>query len=279
MTDSPALPVLSGICVHWQNEAELAELLGARRNRGSTRGGRQRRLPALFAMPPGARLRARRNLASAAVNAGSAATRGRGAHPQPRCAGEAPSTLIAGFAASPTTAGLAPRLLGGRRGPVQRWAHSHLARVAASVAFSRAPALGRTVAGAAVEQPAVCALALRRSALGGDRWLRCGLSGVVRDVDLAVRLRERGGAEVLARGGFRHGLDPVPRLGYSRFPLDLRSQFAALCAASRRARSCFARSLPIGAILRLLALLLASRGGLARGGRRRGRCCGLQRQR
>ncbi|MEO8503121.1 MAG: glycosyltransferase family 2 protein [Acidobacteriota bacterium] len=273
MADSPAPPALSAICVHWQNEAELAELLASwpadpRFELVVVDNGATKDLPA---MPPGARvLEPGRNLGfGGGVNAGLAATRGSLVlilNPDARPEAGALEALIDEFAASPATAGLAPRLRGADGALQYTWQLGRIPTLPALLlqalflAGRSGPAL-EPAAGTAVEQPAACALALRRSALeaiGGfdaefyPAWFE--------DVDLAVRLRQRGAVlRYWPDAVFRHGLgSSVPSLGYGRFlwiydrnlARYVRKHHGTAAAASLRVL------LPIGAILRLLALPL-----------------------
>lgn len=225
-------PLLSGIVVHWRNEAELAGLFAAwprdpRFELVVVDNGSEEPFPEL---PAGVRrIAPARNLGFAGgVNAGLAATQADlvlllnpDAHPLPG----ALDALLAGFAAHPEAAGLAPRLRGPDGASQHRWQLRPLPGVTRLLlqAFFVPPAGGpRTEPPAAtpVEQPAAAALALRRKTLvdiGGmdaafyPAWFE--------DVDLARRLRDRG-ARLLywPSAELVHGLgSSVPRLGYGRF--------------------------------------------------------------
>jgi N-acetylglucosaminyl-diphospho-decaprenol L-rhamnosyltransferase len=136
--------------------------------------------------------------------------------------------LIEGFAAHPEAAGLAPRLAGADQQPQFAW---QLRRLPSAWNVLRQtlpwPIAGRGTGlaaepppGAAVEQPAAAALALRRQALadaGGldERFYPAWFE----DVDLARRLRQRGGVLLYwPAARFRHALgSTVSRLGYGPF--------------------------------------------------------------
>jgi GT2 family glycosyltransferase len=186
--------------------------------------------------PPVRMLRPGRNLGFAGgVNAGVAASRAPlllllnpDVLPEPG----ALDGLLAGFAAHPEAAGLAPRLADEDGRPQLAW---QLRRVPSlwgclrqtlpwptADGACRAPARPAVepAAGTPVEQPAAAALALRREALiaaGGfdERFHPAWFE----DVDLARRLRQAG-ARLLywPAARFRHALgSTVPRLGYGRF--------------------------------------------------------------
>jgi N-acetylglucosaminyl-diphospho-decaprenol L-rhamnosyltransferase len=227
---------LAGIVVHWRNEAQLAALLAAWPaadprfallvvdNSGTASEA---------AAPAGVRwLRPGRNLGfGGGVNFGVAAT---GAPlvlllnpdvvPEPG----ALESLLAGFAAHPEAAGLAPRLSGPAGEPQFSWQLHRLPALADCLrqtlpwpgAGTAAGPRSEPPAGSAVEQPAAAALALRRAALaavGGfdprfqPAWFE--------DVDLALRLRTAGLPLLYwPAARFRHGLGgTVAQLGYGRF--------------------------------------------------------------
>lgn len=119
--------------------------------------------------------------------------------------------LLAGFAAWPDAAGLAPRLLGAAGEPQAGWQLRPLPRAAELLLHSllfdprRRGGASEPAAGADVEQPAAAALALRRDALervGGldprfhPAWFE--------DVDLARRLRDRGSIAYVHYATFEH---------------------------------------------------------------------------
>jgi GT2 family glycosyltransferase len=223
-------PRLSGIVVHWHNEAWLARLVAAwpsdpRFELVVVDNGSREPLPAgaYRRLEPGTNLGF-----GGGMNAGVQAARGElllllnpDAPPEPG----ALEALLAGFAAHPEAAGLAPRLVGEDGTPQFAWQLRRLPRAWELVAQSLflAPALGPPVepaGGTAIEQPAAAALAIRRSAfeaVGGfdpryhPAWFE--------DVDLAQRLRARGEPLLYWPSAvFRHGQGAsVPVLGYGVF--------------------------------------------------------------
>lgn len=240
------LPALAGIVVHWRDEARLAALTAAW-PRDDPRfelvvvdnsGSADMSADSIGdpGDPAGASrvrlLRPGRNLGFAGgVNAGVAASRA----PlllllNPDAVPElgALERLIEGFAAHPEAAGLAPRLAGADQQPQFAW---QLRRLPSAWNVLRQtlpwPIAGRGTGlaaepppGAAVEQPAAAALALRRQALadaGGldERFYPAWFE----DVDLARRLRQLGGVLLYwPAARFRHALgSTVRRLGYGPF--------------------------------------------------------------
>ena len=187
LSDHPAqVPILAGIVVHWRSEDDLAGLLRSwpagdpRFELVVVDNGSAGPLPApLSPTSAGASAAVRllqpgRNLGfGGGVNAGLAATRAPlvlilnpDAWPEPG----ALDALLAGFAAHPDAAGLAPRLIGPDGTPQWRWQLRPLpglGRLLAQALFL--PAAGgprrEPPAGARIGQPAAAALALRRSAL------------------------------------------------------------------------------------------------------------------
>ena len=147
------------------------------------------------------------------------------ANPDVRPEPGALEALLAGFAAHPDAAGLAPRLVGADGAPQTAWQLRALPRPAQLLQHTLFRDAGRgaavePTAGAAVAQPAAAALALRRSAwesLGGfdstfhPAWFE--------DVDLARRLADVGGTIAYwPAATFRHGLGgSVVPLGYGAF--------------------------------------------------------------
>ena len=134
-------------------------------------------------------------------------------------------SLLQGMAEHPEAAGLAPRLLSDDGSSQAAWQLRRLPTLGTLLGYccfidSRA---GREPpAGAQVEQPAACALLLRREvfdAVGGmdasfwPAWFE--------DVDLAHRLKDRGKTiRYWPDAEFRHGLGAsVARLGYGPFLL------------------------------------------------------------
>lgn len=267
-----ANPAMSVIVVHWRAEQDLAALLGATPvderlevvvvdNSGTT------------SLPPAARLR----LVTPGRNLGFGGGANLGAsiaaaplllivNPDVRPEPGAFDALLAGFAALPDAAGIAPRLVGVDGAPQTAWQLRELPRVGqllqhalfrdASRGVTTEPAAGRSVA-----QPAAAALALRRSAwerLGGfdstfhPAWFE--------DVDLARRLAGAGGSIAYwPEATFRHGLGgSVAPLGYGAFLWHyhrnlgryLRKHHGRAWAAAARVL------LVVGATLRALALPL-----------------------
>lgn len=282
-------PLLSGVVVHWGGSEPLEELLAAwpRDSRFELVVVDNAGVPDLTLASgcSGRILRPGRNLGFAGgANAGAAAARGArllflnsDAVPEPG----ALEALLAGFAHHPDAAGLAPRLESPEGEGQWRWQLRDLPSPAALLAHTLfLPAGGRRSAepepGAAVEQPAAAALALTREAFDRVGGFDAGFHPAwFEDVDLARRLRAAG---LVLRyhpsARFRHRLGAsVASLGYGPF-LWVYSRnlmrYLALHHGAGWARA--ARLLlPIGALLRLLALPLRrprrarSRGSAARG--------------
>ena len=134
-------------------------------------------------------------------------------------------SLIRGMEQHPEAAGLAPRLLNEDGAPQAGWQLRKLPRLRTLLGyccFVEPGPMPEPPAGSPVEQPAACALLLRRDvfeAVGGmdegfwPAWFE--------DVDLARRLREQGDQVLYwPDATFRHGLGAsVPRLGYGPFLL------------------------------------------------------------
>jgi GT2 family glycosyltransferase len=227
--DTPP-PLLSGIVVHWRNEAELSELIAAwpddpRFELIVVDNGSEGGLPTgkFRLVAPGENLGF-----GGGANAGAVVAGGEillflnpDAHPEPG----ALERLVEGFRGLPDAAGLAPKLLGREGGSQHRWQLRPLPSPGTLLLQTLLIPAGRgsakePVAGARVEQPAAAALALRREAFeraGGfdpeffPAWFE--------DVDLAKRL---GGAGLTLHywpaAVFSHGLgSSVPRLGYGPF--------------------------------------------------------------
>ena len=268
--DPADVPLLAGIVVQWRSEADLAGLLRSwpaadpRFELVVVDNGSPPPPPApsptslSSAAAPGAvrLLQPGRNLGfGGGVNAGLAATRAPrvlilnpDAWPEPG----ALDALLAGFAAHPEAAGLAPRLIGPDGTPQWAWQLRPLpglGRLLAQALFL--PAAGgprrEPPAGARIGQPAAAALALRRSALempdspsagptgapaiatsqGASRAPRGSTFGFderfhpawFEDVDLARRLAAAGRPLLYWPDAvFRHRLGgSVPALGYGRF--------------------------------------------------------------
>ena len=267
------LPLLSGVVVHWRDEAALADLLRAwpedpRFELVVVDNGSE---PPLRDLGPHTAAR----LVSPGQNLGFAGAANRGAreargevllllNPDARPDPGALTALLDGFRAHPEAAGLAPRLHG-PGGDVQwRWQLKPLpgpARLALEALFLPAAAGPRREppAGAEVAQPAAAALALKREAweeMGGmdprfhPAWFE--------DVDLARRL-DRAGLPVLywPAARFRHALgSTVPRLGFPAFLwLYYRSLVRYLAKHHGRGWAAVARLLlPLGMGLRLALL-------------------------
>lgn len=263
--------LLSGIVVHWQNEEALAELVAAwprdpRFELIVVDNGSARPLPA----GPYA-------LLSPAVNLGFAGGANLGfematapavllLNPDARPEPGALEHLLAGLAAHPEAAGLAPRLVGHDGRPQFAWQLRRLPRLGSLLAQAvfLAPRLGpkaEPAAGAPVEQPAAAALLLRRSAweaVGGfdERFHPAWFE----DVDLASRLREHGlTLRYWPAAVFRHQLGAsVPRLGYGLFLWIYDRNLLRYTARhhGRPAALAMRGALALGALSRLAALPL-----------------------
>ena len=283
-----AEPRLAGVVVHWRNEAELAELLAAwprdpRFELVVVDNGSSGEFPTL---PPGARrIDSKGNLGFAGgVNAGVAATSADLVlilNPDARPLPGALDALLAGFAAHPEAAGLAPRLRGTDGALQHRWQLRPLPSAGRLLlqAFFLPGASGprdEPATGTPVEQPAAAALALRRRVFAEAGGMDTAFFPAwFEDVDLARRLRDRG-ARLLywPTAEFVHGLgSSVPRLGYGRFLWIYNRNLTRYLA---RHHGDFAAALagPLiaaGALLRLLLLPLrrptraATRAEAARG--------------
>lgn len=226
----PSIPTLSGVVVHWRNEAELAGLIAGwpedpRFELIVVDNGSEGELPTgkYRLVAPG------ENLGFAGgANAGAAVARGEillflnpDAHPQPG----ALDRLIEGFSALPDAAGLAPKLLGEEGGSQHRWQLRPLPSPGTLLLQTLLIPAGKgprteTAAGARVEQPAAAALAIRRSAFERVGGFDAGFFPAwFEDVDLAKRMSQPGMAlHYWPAAVFRHGLgSSVPRLGYGPF--------------------------------------------------------------
>jgi GT2 family glycosyltransferase len=229
-------PLLSGVVVHWRNEDLLAELIAAWPrdprfellvvDNGSTVTTLAQSVPdtaAVRLISPG------RNLGFAGgANAGVEASRAPivlllnpDAVPEPG----ALDALLAGFAALPDAAGLAPRLTGADGELQWRWQLRRLPVAweavlqALFLPFPR-PLAAEPAAGAAVEQPAAAALALRRAALARAGGLdESFFPAWFEDVDLARRMAAAGLVlRYWPAARFRHHLgSTVAELGYGPF--------------------------------------------------------------
>ncbi len=226
-------PVLSAVAPHWHDEEHLDVLVrdwprdarfelivvdnGSDDDPGELAANRSN----VRVLDPG------RNLGfGAAVNRGAAEAGGdlililnTDAVPEPG----ALDTLVDGMAKHPAAAGLAPRLLGADDATQASWQLRRLPTLRTLIGyccFVEPTPAPEPAAGTAVEQPAACALLLRRSAFenagGMDQrfwpaWFE--------DVDLARRLADQGERVLYwPKAVFRHGLGAsVPRLGYGAF--------------------------------------------------------------
>lgn len=220
-------PWLSGVVVHWRNEEHLARLTAA--------WPRDPRFELIVVdngssspleLGPARLVRPGRNLGfGGGANAGAAEARGAILlilNPDAVPEEGALDRLLEGFEALPDVAGLAPRLVGPQGESQAGW---QLRRLPSpwQLLLQTFPVAGSSQSGsepepgAAVEQPAAAALALRREAFDGfdegfhPAWFE--------DVDLAVRLKKRGLVlRYWPAAVFRHGLgSTVPTLGYGRF--------------------------------------------------------------
>lgn len=224
-------PLLTGIIVHWHNEEPLAELTAA--------WPRDPRFELLvvdngssgpLSLGPARLLQPGRNLGFAAgANAGIAEARAPIVlllNPDAVPDEGALDQLLAGFAACPDAAGLAPRMTGPAGEPQFAWQLRRLPS-SAELLLHALPLGGlqggvraEPSAGALVEQPAAAALALRRDAVEGIGGLDAGFwPAWFEDVDLARRLASAGHVlRYWPAARFRHGLGgTVPRLGYGPF--------------------------------------------------------------
>ncbi len=222
--------LLSGVVVHWANEEDLVRLIAAWPRDGRfellvvDNSGTAPALPAFVR-----RLEPGHNLGFAGgVNAGVRAARSDvllllnpDACPEPGALEE----ILSGLAARPDAAGIVPRLLGTDGESQARWQLRPLPTACTLLLQTLfVPAgqgsLAEPPSGAAIEQPAAAALALRRRSLdlvGGldeqffPAWFE--------DVDLASRLRSAGLRLVYwPAARFRHGLGAsLPKLGYGPF--------------------------------------------------------------
>lgn len=216
--------------VHWHNEELLADLAAA--------WPQDPRFELLVVdngssapLPPGLRvLRPGTNLGFAGgANAGVAEAKGEIVlilNPDAISEAGALENLLAGFAAWPDAAGLAPRLVGPDGQPQFAWQLRRLPSPL-NLVLQAFPGFGgvsqggtEPEAGAVVEQPAAAALAFRREALAAVGGFDAGFFPAwFEDVDLARRLQDRGLVlRYWPAARFRHGLgSTVPRLGYGRF--------------------------------------------------------------
>jgi N-acetylglucosaminyl-diphospho-decaprenol L-rhamnosyltransferase len=270
---------LSGVAVHWRSAADLAALLAAWPedprfelvvvdNSGDAP-----------APPPRGNVRLLRpgaNLGFAGgAGAGAAAARGAvllflnpDAHPEPG----ALAALLAGFAAHPEAAGLAPRLLTPHGVPQFAWQLRRLPSAGTLLAQALLLPVTRAAraeppAGAAVEQPAGAALALRREAYAAVGGFDAGFHPAwFEDVDLARRLADAGRPLLYWPDAvFRHlGGGTIPTLGFGRFLWTYHRHLGRYLARHHgRAPAALARWLTAGAALARLLLVPLRRPGLA----------------
>lgn len=226
-------PILTAVAPHWHDEEHLATLVrdwprDARFELIVVDNGSDGDLTELAADRSNVRaLEPGRNLGfGAAVNRGATEAGGdlililnTDAVPEPG----ALDTLVEGMANHPDAAGLAPRLLGPDDVAQAAWQLRRLPTLRTLVGyccFVEPAPLPEPASGTPVEQPAACALLLRRStfesagAMDERFW-----PAWFEDVDLARRLADRG-EQILywPDAVFRHGLGAsVPRLGYGAF--------------------------------------------------------------
>ncbi len=134
-------------------------------------------------------------------------------------------SLVRGMEEHRDAGGLAPRLVdegGASQAGWQLRRLPDLRTLLGYCCFVEPRALREPPAGSPVEQPAACALLLRRNAFDAAGWMDEQFwPAWFEDVDLARRLRERGATIRYWPGAtFRHGLGAsVARLGYGPFLL------------------------------------------------------------
>ena len=228
-------PILTALAPHWHDEDNVA-LLAQRWPRDERfeliviDNGSAEDLSGLGADRTNVKvLDADRNLGfAAAVNLGAASTAGplllilnTDARPE----SGALESLVRGMEEHAEAAGLAPRLVdedGASQAGWQLRRLPNLRTLLGYCCFVEPRALREPPAGSPVEQPAACALLLRRNAFDAvGRMDEAFWPAWFEDVDLARRLRE-GGVTIRywPDAAFRHGLGAsVPRLGYGPFLL------------------------------------------------------------
>jgi GT2 family glycosyltransferase len=226
--------LLAGVVAHWHGEDDLERLLAAwprdpRFELVVVDNGSTRLAPLRAARPDVTWIEAGRNLGfGGAVNRGVEATRAElllflnpDAAPRP---GALPD-LLAGFARRPDAAGIVPKLLSPDGAPQNAWQLAPLPTrrgLMAQAFFLPRRTLGQhePEAGAAIEQPAAAALALRRSVFETVGGFDAGFHPAwFEDVDLAARLRAAGHRLLYWPASvFEHRLgSTLPRLGYGAF--------------------------------------------------------------
>ena len=275
-------PILSAVAPHWHDEDNLALLVrswprdrrfelivvdnGSGGDLGEVGAGR----PNVHVLEPGGNLGF-----AAAINRGAADARGRlllilntDARPE----SGALESLVRGMEEFPEAAGLAPRLLDDDGAPQAGWQLRRLPGLRTLLgycSFMEPGAMPEPPAGSPVEQPAACALLLRRDAfddaggMDGEFW-----PAWFEDVDLARRLHDRGKTiRYWPDATFRHGLGAsVPRLGYGPFLLAYHRNLGRYARKhhSRGAALLLNVMLVVAALLRI-ALLPLRRPRRARG--------------
>lgn len=224
-------PLLTCIVVHWHNEEPLAELTAA--------WPRDPRFELLvvdngssspLALGPARLLQPGRNLGFAGgANVGIAEARAPIVlllNPDAVPEDGALDHLLAGFAACPGAAGLAPGMSGPAGESQYAWqlrrlpSPAELLLHALPLGGSQGGLRAEPAPGAPVEQPAAAALALRKAAVDAIGGLDAGFwPAWFEDVDLARRLAAAGHVlRYWPAARFRHGLGgTVPRLGYGPF--------------------------------------------------------------
>ena len=230
---SGSTPVLTGIAPHWYNEDHLAALVEGWPNDGRFElivvdNGSDGGLDRLAADRTNVRiLDPGRNLGfAAAINRGAEAGGGRflmllnpDACPMPG----ALESLLCGMERHADAAGLAPRLVAPDGSPQAAWQLRRLPSLGTLISyccFVEPAGRPEPAAGSPLEQPAACALLLRRAAFEragamDERFWPAWFE----DVDLARRLDDLG-EQVLywPEATFHHGLGAsVQRLGYGAF--------------------------------------------------------------
>ena len=222
-------PKLSGVVVHWRNEELLARLTSA--------WPRDPRFELIVVdngssgpleLGPARLVKPKDNLGfGGGANAGAAEARSPILlilNPDAIPEEGALDRLLEGFEAFPDAAGLAPKLVGPGGESQAGWQLRRLPSpwrlLIQAFPFVGTPEEDEPESGAAIEQPAAAALALRRDAFESVGGFDAGFHPAwFEDVDLALRMKK---ARLVLRywpaAVFRHGLgSTVPGLGYGRF--------------------------------------------------------------